>query len=68
MSKYLTNDCVGCAQGCGYCGRDQNYYVFECDECGKETISEDDFIMLDGKDYCWECYNKLFEEEEEEDE
>ena len=66
VSRYLENDCVGCPQGCAHCGRNVGYYVYECDECGKTIMSEDDFYQEDGKDYCGECYSKLFEEEEDE--
>ena len=53
------NDCVGCPQGCIHCGRERSYYVWYCDECGKVTYKQDDFIHTeDGKDYCHSCYER----------
>lgn len=63
----LENDCVGCPQGCGGCGRDKSYYLWTCDECGTTTTDYYDFHHeSDGKDYCSDCYCKLFEDDEEE--
>lgn len=33
MASYRENDCVGC-ENCMNCGRNRNYYIWECDECG----------------------------------
>ena len=66
--RHTENDCVGCPQGCIHCGRNVDYEVIECDECGKTIMSEDDLAKEGGKDYCHECYDKLFGEEEEDEE
>lgn len=63
---HVENDCVGCPQGCIRCGRQYDYYVWECDECGNQFYSEDEVVRINGKDYCDRCYERIFEEEEEE--
>lgn len=63
MSSYMENDCVGCPQGCIRCGREDDYWVWECDKCVKTTTEYEDFIHEDGKDYCSDCYDKIYEEE-----
>ena len=57
----MENDCVGCPQGCIHCGREDDYWVWECDRCGKATTEYDDFIHENGKDYCSDCYDKIYE-------
>jgi len=64
--KRIENDCVGCPQGCIHCGRERDYIVWECDECGELMYSEDEVEEVDGKDFCSDCYEKLYEEELEE--
>ena len=60
MSRWIQDDCVGCPQGCGHCGRDQEYYVFKCDICGKQSENVDEFLhMEDNIDYCDECYKEI---------
>ena len=60
-----SGDCVGCPQGCIHCGRDKPYWVYECDICGETFYEEDEVTRIDGKDYCNRCYEKEFEEEDE---
>lgn len=61
MSRRIENDCVGCPQGCIYCGRNKNYYVFECDGsgCFEETNDYEEFFHVGNKDYCKSCYKDL---------
>lgn len=56
MSRWKENDCVGCLQGCIYCGRQNDYYVFECDRCGKTSSEESDYIHDEDNDYCQDCW------------
>lgn len=54
MSHWKENDCVGCPQGCIHCGRQYDYYVFECERCGKTSSEEYDYIHDGDNDYCKE--------------
>ena len=60
MSHYRESDCVGCPQGCIRCGREIDYDVWECDECGESTFDYDEFEHDGRNDYCPECYEMLF--------
>ncbi len=62
---YKENYCVGCPQGCGHCGRDKDVWIWECDICGETFYEEDEVTRINGKDYCNRCYEKEFEEEDE---
>lgn len=61
MSRYMTNDCVGCPQGCIHCGRDINYYIYECDVCG-EQMYEDEVYFENNQHFCKKCWEKLYGE------
>jgi len=70
MSRWYENECVGCPPNMGCMGDScPNRHVLhiECDECHDEFY-EREIIEENGKDYCEDCYAKLFGEEEEEDE
>lgn len=65
--RYREDMCVGCPPHMGCLGAgcpNRNVLICECDECG-DDIDPDDAIEADGKDYCPECYKKLFEEDED---
>lgn len=64
MSRWKENDCVGCPQGCIYCGRQYDYYVFECDRCGKTSSEEYDYIHDGDNDYCKDCWEEMEREED----
>lgn len=51
------NDCVGCPQGCIHCGRQDDYCVVECDECG---ACEENMYQYNGLDYCEDCLFWIF--------
>ena len=40
-------------------------YVFEieCDCCGKHFNDEHDVYQVGDKDYCWECWDRMEDEE-----
>ena len=61
---YKENSCVGCPQGCISCGRNRDYWVFQCDICGEVFYEEDEVTRINGRDYCNRCYEREFEEEE----
>lgn len=54
------NDCVGC-DPCRFCGRDKDYFVFECDWCGKEDIEMYEY------DNCHACFDCITDREEDEE-
>lgn len=56
MARYRESDCVGC-ETCINCGRRDDYYVFECDDC-YEQICDDEIYEYNGKDLCATCYAK----------
>lgn len=59
MSRWKENDCVGCPQGCINCGRQNDYYVFECDRCGDTTTDAEKFIHDGDNDYCRDCWEDV---------
>ncbi len=60
---YKENSCVGCPQGCISCGRNRDYWVFQCDICGEVFYEENEVTRINGHDYCERCYEELFGEE-----
>ena len=52
------NNCVGCPQGCGNCGRDKQLTLV-CDDCGDEV--QDLWYGDDGKQYCKYCITGYIE-------
>ncbi len=62
---YKDNDCVDCPQGCIHCGREKDYWVYECDICGSRFYDEDKLTRIKGKDYCDRCYEEFEEGENE---
>lgn len=61
MACYRENDCVGC-ETCMNCGRNRNYYIWECDECGYTSEDKTEFRCVGGKDYCTDCYKELMDD------
>lgn len=58
MAREWENDCVGCPQGCIGCGRQEDYLVIYCDNCGEslETMYE-----FKGEDLCEACLFEAWE-------
>lgn len=48
------NDCVGCPQGCGFCGANHTPH-FYCDMCDDEV---DELFDYDEKQICESCLLK----------
>jgi len=61
MASYRENDCVGC-ETCINCGRNRNYYTWECDECGYSSTDETEFRKVGRKDYCVSCHKELMDD------
>ena len=65
MARSVENDCVGCPQGCGHCGRDKDYTLITCDFCDEQIIYEDiDKVtrVMDKYDICNGCKNAIQEQ------
>lgn len=65
MSKELIDDCLNCETCYGHCRYREKYWLYHCDVCGK-PLYEEQVISEYGKDYCEECYEKEFEDEQSE--
>lgn len=61
----VSNECVGCPQGCVNCGaKHVKYYEFECDECGDRA---EDLVLYqdeDGTQLCLDCLLERYEKVE----
>ena len=56
MAREIMNDCVGC-ETCRGCGRNHDYEVITCDECGAENLENEflDFYEWNGEVLCEDC-------------
>ena len=67
--QYEVNECCGCAAP-GYpcigdsCGL-RHAPRFRCDWCGVDDLTESEINDYEGEDLCDTCYDKVMEEEEE---
>lgn len=59
MGYEIQNDCVGCPQGCGNCGRDRDYRVYYCDNCGDNANEDNPLYVFEGQELCWDCYKDM---------
>ena len=66
--RVIEDRCCDCAVGAYPCIGNacplKNAEVVYCDKCGNE-FEEDCIIPVHGNDYCETCFNKIFEEGEE---
>lgn len=67
MARSYENYCVGCPQGCINCGRDRDVLVIRCDKCDTNIWEDEIFWGDDGNEYCEECYDELYGEDEEDE-
>lgn len=66
--RYYEDECVGCPPEMGCMGSacpNRNVEHIVCDECGDELLYDEEIIKEGIKDYCPECYKKLFGEDDE---
>lgn len=61
MGYEIENDCVGC-ETCANCGRDRDYKVYYCDNCGDNASEDNPLYVFEGQELCWECYKAKFPE------
>lgn len=59
MARHLHNDCVGCDWCRIGCGRNYNYYVYTCDDCGSTSEEEDFLTEVNGKEICPDCLDAV---------
>ena len=52
---FYRNDCNGCADGCHGCGRNRDYPVRCCDNCGVEYDNYTTIYHYKDSDFCKEC-------------
>ena len=61
MGYEIENECVGC-ETCANCGRDRDYRVYYCDNCGDNASEDNPLYVFEGQELCWECYKSKFNE------
>lgn len=47
----------GHENGCPY--QDDDYSVFECEECGEEIFESDEYFEVDGAKLCKDCFENI---------
>lgn len=64
MAIRIENHCVDCGIHClgSICPR-RRVEVHYCDKCGEE-IPDDEINEVDDEEYCQECYDELYGEDE----
>ena len=61
MGYEIENECVGC-ETCANCGRDRDYRVYYCDNCGDNASEDNPLYVFEGQELCWDCYKAKFNE------
>ena len=57
--RYTANDCVGCPDGCRFCGRDRDFVTCSCDVCGHDIdLDTENAYHFQQKDYCHDCFRE----------
>lgn len=55
MGIMYRNDCVNCPDGCHGCGRNKDYKVYYCDNCGYEIDDDEALYKYKNNELCITC-------------